>query len=213
MITWLTISENLYNSQNRFLCDTRVLAQNNGFQMDHLRQDFIDMSADFAVLHNAFQHFVDFHFVPVQDTIIPTTTRTLKTPCGCPVAYFTKDFSSSSPDYLFQARTSPFSVRSPVTDCSVFIQSPLHSRPGSVPPLESVTHSSINSSFHTPGSSIPIPVRPPQVDTSVRPYWAQDSDSELSEEESQDGNSVDSEAAGEELREGFSALGVRNDSV
>jgi hypothetical protein len=194
------VVENLYNSQNRFLSDTRCLAQNNGLQVDQLRQDFLEMSADVSVLRNAFQHFVDFHHDPLQDTILPSSTRPPRTPCGCPVAFFTKDFSSSSPNYIFQARTFSHSVRSPITNRSVLIQSPTSNGPGSPPPLELITNSSNDSSiFHTPESDIPLPVRPRQVDTSVRPYWATDSSSELSEEESPDGNSVNSEEVGEEF--------------
>jgi hypothetical protein len=190
------VVENLYNSQNRFLSDTRCLAQNNGLQVDQLRQDLLEMSADFAVLHNAFQHFVDFHHDPLQDIILPSNTRSPRTPCRCPVAFFTKDFSSSSPDYIFQARTSSHSVRSPITNHTVLIQSLTSDGPGSPPPLEFITNSSI---FHTPESDIPLPIHPSQVNPSVRSYWATDSSSELSEEESPDGNSVNSEEVGEEF--------------
>jgi hypothetical protein len=207
------VVENLYNSQNWFLSDTRCLAQNNGFQVDQLRQDFTEMSADFAVLRNAFQHSVDFHHVPLQDTILPPSARSPRTPCGCPVAFFTKDFSSSSPDYIFQARTSPHSVRSPITNRSVLIQSLTSDGPGSPPPLELITHSSNNSSVHSITNSIPILIPPPEDYQLARSNWSSDGDSELSEEASEDGNTDDSEEAGEELREGFSASGIRDDSI
>jgi hypothetical protein len=158
------------------------------------------MSANLSFLRNTFQHFVDMHFVPLQDHILPAGPPTISFFCECPLSRLTKYILIHSSPQLFQVRTDNSSLRSPLSvNLTVPIQSPLSIGSSNPPPLESVTNSPFNTSFHTPESDIPLPIRPRQVDTSVRPYWATDSSSELSEEESPDGNSVNSEEVGEEF--------------
>jgi hypothetical protein len=207
-------TEHLYHYQCRYLNDTTHRVDRIAPQVDHLQQDLREMSANFSFLRNTFQHFVDMHFVPLQDHIFPSGPPTLNFFCECPLSRLTRDILIHSSPQVLQVRTDDSSLRSPLSvNLTVPIQSPSSIGSSNPPPLESVTDSSINTTFHTPDSSAPLPVCPPQVDTSVRPYWAQDSDSELSEEESPDGNSVDSEEVGEEFRERYSASGIRNDSV
>jgi hypothetical protein len=168
-----------------------------------------------SMLHKVFQHFVDDYYTPLQDTIFPTSSRTPKTPCKCPAAQFTRDLSISIPRYVFQVRTSEDSVCSPLHTQTVPIQSPILDEHPSPPPLESVTHSSINSS-HNPSilSSSPLPIHPPgEIYLTAQSYWSPGSDSQLSKEAGQDGNPDDSEEVGEELWEGFGTQGIRRGSV
>jgi hypothetical protein len=207
-------TEHLYHYQCRYLNDTTHRVDRIAPLVDHLQQDLRDMSANFSFLRNTFQHFVDMHFVPLQDHIFPAGPPTLSFFCECPLSRLTRDILIHSSPRVLQVRTDDSSLRSPLSvHLTVPIQSPSSIGSSNPPPLESVTDSSFNTTFHTPDSSIPLPICPPQVDTSVRPYWAQDSDSELSETESSNGNSDNSEEVGEELREGYSASGIRDDSV
>jgi hypothetical protein len=208
------VVENLYNSQNRILHNTSHLANHNGFQIDQMCQEFLAMSADLSVLRGIFRHFFNQHYLPLQDIILPTTARAFKAPCECPAPTLTRDFSVSSPDYIFQVRTDDSSICSPLLRAqTVSNQSPLSYGPGSPPPLDSVTHSSVHSSIHSPTPSIPLPVPPPQDYQTAHSSWYSDSDSELSEETSLDGNPDDAEEVGEELWEGFGTQGIRRGSV
>jgi hypothetical protein len=158
------------------------------------------MSANLSFLRNTFQHFVDMHFAPLQDHILPSGSSTLGIFCDCPLPRLTRDFLIHSSPRLFQVRTDNSSLRSPLSvNLTIPIQSPSSIGSSNPPPLESVTNSSFNTSFHTPESDIPLPICPPQVDALIQPYWTTDSNSELSEEESQDGDSVDTEEVGEEF--------------
>jgi hypothetical protein len=208
------VVENLYNTQNQMLHNTSYLANHNGSQIDQMCQDFLAMSADLSVSHGIFQHFFNQHFLPLQDIVLPSPTRAPKAICECPAPTLTRDFSFSSPNYVFQVRTDNSSVCSPLPRAqTVSIQSPSPIGSGDPPPLESLTHSSINSSIHSPTSSIPLPIPPPESYEMAYSYGLQNSDPELSEETSEDGNFDDSEEAGEELREGFGTQGIRRGSV
>jgi hypothetical protein len=205
------VVENLYNSQNRIIHNTSLLANHNGFQIDQMRQDFLAMSADLSVSHGIFQHFFNQHFLPLQDLILPTSSRTPKVICECPAPTLTRDFLVSSPDHIFQVRTDDSSVRSPLLHAqTVSIQS-LGS--GDFPPLESLTHSSIHSSIHSPTSSIPLPIPLPQDYQTAHTSWLSDSNSELSEEEGSYGNFDDAEEAGSKVGEGLGSNGIRENSV
>jgi hypothetical protein len=158
------------------------------------------MSGNLSFLRNTFQHFVDMHFAPLQDHLLPSGSPTLSFFCECPLSRLTRDFLVYSSPRPFQVRTDNCSLRSPLSvNLTVPIQSPSSTGSSNPPPLESVTNSPFDTSFHTPESDIPLPICPPQVNPSIRPYWATDSDSELSEEEGQDGDSVNSEEVGEEF--------------
>jgi hypothetical protein len=193
-------TEHLYHYQSRYLNDTTSRVDRMAPQLDRLQQDLRDMSANFSFLRNTFQHFVDMHFVPLQDHILPAGPPTLNFFCECPLSRLTRDILIHSSPRLFQVRTDNSSLRSPLSvGLTVPIQSPSSAGPSNPPPLESVTNSPFDTTFHTPESDIPLPIRLRQVDASVRPYWATDSSSELSEEESQNGDSVNSEEVGEEF--------------
>jgi hypothetical protein len=194
-------TEHLYHYQSCYLNDTTSRVDRIAPQVDHLQQDLRDMSANFSFLRNTFQHFVDMHFVPLQDHILPSGPPTLNFFFECPLSRLTRDILIHSSPRLFQVRTDNSSLRSPLSvSLTVPIQSPSSIGSTNPPPLESVTNSPFDTSFHTPESDIPLPIRLSQVNLSVRPYWAMDSSSELSEEESPDGNSVNSEEVGEEFR-------------
>jgi hypothetical protein len=139
------------------------------------------MSADFSVLCGIFRHFYNQHYLPLQDTLFPTTSRAFKAPCECPAPTLTRDFSVSAPTYLFQVRTDDDSICSPLPHAqTVSIQSLSPYGSGSPPPLNSVTHSSVNSFIHSPSSSVPLPVPLPQDYQTAHTSWVSDSDSKLS---------------------------------
>jgi hypothetical protein len=193
-------TEHLYHYQSGHLNETASRVDRLTPQVDRLRQDFHEMSANVSLIRHSFQHFVDMHFIPLQDHIIPSGPPTLSFLCECPLSRLTRDVLIHFSPRLFQVRTDDRSLRSPFPiDLTVPIQSPSSIGSSNPPPLESISNSPVDTLFLTPESDIPIPIRPPQVDTSVRPYWATDSSSELSEEESPDGNSVNSEEVGEEF--------------
>jgi hypothetical protein len=193
-------TEHLYHYQCCYLNDTTSRVDRLAPQVDRIQNDLRKMSANFSFLHNTFQHFIEMHFAPLQDHILPSGSPTLGIFCECPLSRLTQDFLIHSSPRLFQVRTDNSSLRSPLSvNLTIPIQSPSLIGSSNPPPLESITNSSLNTSFYTPESNIPLPIRPPQVDTSIRPYWATDSNSELSEEESQNGDSVNSEEVGEEF--------------
>jgi hypothetical protein len=199
-------TEHLYHYQCRYLNDTTRRVDTMAPQVDRLRQDLRDMSATVSFLRNTLQHFVDMHFVPLQDHIIPSGPPTLSFLCECPLSRLTRNILIHSSPLPFQVRTDTSSLRSPFPiNLTVPIQSPSSIGSSNPPPLESIPNSSVNTSFHTPESDVPLPIRLNQVDTSIRPYWATDSSSELSEEESPDGNSFNSEEAGEEFGPRYSS--------
>jgi hypothetical protein len=207
-------TEHLYHYQCRYLNNTTSRVDCMAPQMDQLKSDFKEMSAELSFLRKTFQHFIDMHFAPLQDALLPPGSPTLGIFCKCLVSRLTRDFLFASSPTLFQVRTDNHSLRSPLSVfLTVPIQSPISSGSGNIPPLESITNSPINSSLHSLSSSDLLLICPPQNYETARSYWSQDSDSKLSEETGQDGDSDHSEEVGEELWEGFSASGVRNNSV
>jgi hypothetical protein len=193
-------TEHLYHYQSGFLRETTSRVDRLVPQVDRLRQDLSEMSANVSLIRHSFQHFVDMHFTPLQDHILPSGPPTISFLCECPLSRLTRDILVHFSPRSFQVRTDDRSLRSPYPiDLTVSIQSSSSIGSSNPPPLESIHDSPIVTPFLTPESEIPIPIRPPQVDTSVRPYWAQDSSPELSEEESSDGDSFNSEEVGEEF--------------
>jgi hypothetical protein len=161
-------TEHLYHYQCRYLNDTTSRVDRIAPQVDHLQSNLRDMSATLSFLRNTFQHFVDMHFVPLQDHFLPSGPPALNFFCECPLSRLTRDILIHSSPQLFQVRTDNNSLRSPLSvNLTVPIQSPSSTGSPHPPPLESITNSSINTTFHTPESNIPRPIRPPQVDTSV----------------------------------------------
>jgi hypothetical protein len=161
-------TEHLYHYQCCYLNNTTSCVDRIAPQVDRLQNDLREMSANLSFLRNTFQHFVDMHFVPLQDHILPSGPPTLNFFCECPLSCLTRDILIHSLPQLFQVRTDNNSLRSPLSvNLTVPIQSPSSTGSSNPPPLESVTNSPFHTSFHTPESDIPLPIRPPQVNPSV----------------------------------------------
>jgi hypothetical protein len=161
-------TEHLYHYQSGSLNDTNSRVDRLTPQVARLQQDFREMSANVSLIRQSFQHFVDMHFIPLQDHIIPSGPPTLSFLCECPLSRLTRDVLVHFSPRLFQVRTDNSSLRSPFPiDLTVPIQSPSSIGSSNPPPLESVTNSPDDTLFLTPESDIPLPIRPPQVNTSV----------------------------------------------
>jgi hypothetical protein len=161
-------TEHLYHYQSRYLNNTTSRVDRIAPQVERLQQDLRDISANLSFICNTFQHFVDMHFVPLQDHIIPSGPPTISFFCECPLSRLTRDILIHSSPRLFQVRTDTSSLHSPLSvNLTVPIQSPSSAGSSNPPPLESVTNSPFDTTFGTPESDIPLPVRLRQVDTSI----------------------------------------------
>jgi hypothetical protein len=157
-------TEHLYHYQCRYLNDTTSRVDRIAPQVDRLQNDLREMSDNLSFLHNTFQHFIDMHFAPLQDHLLPSGSPTLSLFCECLLSRLTRDFLVHSSPRPFQVRTDNSSLRSPLSvNLTVPIQSPSSTGSSNPPPLESVTNSPLDTSFHTPESDIPLPICPPQV--------------------------------------------------
>jgi hypothetical protein len=103
-------TEHLYHYQCRYLNDTTHRVDRIAPQVDRLQQDLREMSANFSFLRNTFQHFVDMHFVPLQDHIFTSGPPTLTAVCKT-LARFSKNALTifcSRPDLGLPACTEPY---------------------------------------------------------------------------------------------------------